>query len=311
MVRWRAQRDCDVVRHLVARDRDDRRVMNRPVREHRDVRGAATDVAQAHAEFLFVVREHCVRGRELLQDDVIHVEAATLHAFYNVLRGADRACHHVDARFQAHARHADRFAYAFLAIDDEFLRQHVEDFLVRWNRDGARGVDHAFDIGMRDLAVLDRDDAVRVEAADVSAGDAGIDGLDLAASHQLRLLDRALDRLHGGFDVDHHALLQAPRRMRAQAHHLDRAVRQHFADDGDDLGSADVQPDYQILVLFSDHACFVCLAPPLKGRVIAWRTRHHLPRPPCARVSKNHWCSAGRSPTPAPSCRAGPAGRRR
>ena len=50
---------------------------------------------------------------------------------------------------------------------------------------------------------------VRVEAADVAAGDAGERRGDLAVGHQLGFLERALDRRHGGLDVDHHALLQA------------------------------------------------------------------------------------------------------
>ena len=49
--------------------------------------------------------------------------------------------------------------------------------------------------------------------------------VDLAAGHQLGLFDGALDRLHGRFDVDHHALLQAARRMRADAEHFDASRR--------------------------------------------------------------------------------------
>jgi hypothetical protein len=36
----------------------------------------------------------------------------------------------VDARLEAHARHADRLADPFLPVDDEFLRQDVENLLV-------------------------------------------------------------------------------------------------------------------------------------------------------------------------------------
>ena len=43
--------------------------------------------------------------------------------------------------------------------------------------------------------------------------------------HQLRFLDRALDRLHRGVDIDDHTALQPARRMRADADDLDRAVR--------------------------------------------------------------------------------------
>ena len=86
---------------------------------------------------------------------------------------------------------------------------------------------------------------MRVEAAHVAAGDAGVHRVDLAAGHQLGFFDRALDRLHGRLDVDDHALLQAARGMRADAQHLDAAVGADFADERDDLRRADVEPDDQ------------------------------------------------------------------
>ena len=82
---------------------------------------------------------------------------------------------------------------------------------------------------------------------DVAAGDAGVDALDLAAGHQLGFLDGALDRLHRRLDVHHHALLQAAGGVRTDADHLEHAVLGHLADDGDDLGGADVETD--------DHLC--------------------------------------------------------
>ena len=54
---------------------------------------------------------------------------------------------------------------------------------------------------------------------------AGVHRVDLAAGHQLGFLDRALDRLHGRFDVDDDALLEAARGMRADADHLDARRR--------------------------------------------------------------------------------------
>ena len=81
------------------------------------------------------------------------------------------------------------------------------------------------DIAVAHFLVADRDDAVRVQAAHVAAGDAGEHGVDLAAGHQLGFFHRALDRLHGRLDVDDHAFFQAARRMRAHAQHFDARRR--------------------------------------------------------------------------------------
>ena len=190
---------------------------DRAAAEYRDVGGAAADVHHAHAEILFVFGEHGVARGELLQHDVVDREAAALHAFDDVLRGAVRAGDDVHLGFEAHSRHADGIADAFLAVDDVFLRQHVQDLLIRRNGDRLGRIDDAFDIALHHFLVLDGDDAVRIEAAHVAAGDAGVHRVNFTARHQFGLFHGPLDRLHRGFDVHHDALLQAARRMAADA----------------------------------------------------------------------------------------------
>ncbi len=199
-------------------------VTDRAAAEHRDVGGAAADIHHAHAEILFILGEHGVARGQLLQHDVIDRQAAALHALHDVLRGAVRAGNDVDLGLQAHAGHADRIADAFLRVDDVFLRQHVQDLLVGRDGDRLGGVDHPLHVALHHLFVLDGHDAVRIEAAYVAAGDAGVHRMDFAARHELRFFDRALDGLDGGFDVHHHALLQAARRVAADADDFDRAV---------------------------------------------------------------------------------------
>ena len=253
MVRRRAQALRDVVRHHVAGKRDHRGVADRAAREHRNVGGAAAHVDQAHAEFLLVLGEHGVARGELLEHDVLDLEPAALHALHDVLRRALGAGDDVHLGLEAHARHADRLADALLRVDDEFLRQDVQDLLVGRDRHGARGVDHAVHVAGRHFLVADRDDAVRVEAAHVAARDAREHRVDLAAGHQLRLLDGALDRLHGRVDVDDHALLEPARRVRAHADDLDGAVGAELADDRHHLRGADVEADDQVAFRFPSH----------------------------------------------------------
>src|SRR5690606_10908545 len=151
---------------------------------------------QAHAELAFVVGEHRVAGRELLEDDVVDFQPAAAHALDDVLGGAHRAGHHVHLGLETHTRHADGLADPFLVVDDELLGKDVQDLLVGGNGDSPRRVDHAIHVTHGDLVVADGDDAVRVEAADMAARDAGVHGVDLAPGHQLRFLHGPLYRMH-------------------------------------------------------------------------------------------------------------------
>ena len=120
-----------------------------PLREDREVGGAAADVDQAHAELLLVLGEHREARGELLEHDVVDLEAAALDALDDVLRGAVGAGDDVHLGLQAHARHADRIADALLAVDDEFLRQHVQDLLVGGDRHRLGRIDHVLDVAVR------------------------------------------------------------------------------------------------------------------------------------------------------------------
>ena len=112
------------------------------------------------------------------------------------------------------------------------------------------GLDHARDIGLRDLAVFDRHHAGRVDAPDMAAGDAGVDAGDLAVRHQLGFLERLLDAGYRGIDVHNHAALKAEARRNAVARQFQFAVGQHLGHHRHHFGSADVQANDQIFVFF-------------------------------------------------------------
>ena len=151
---------------------------------------------------------------------------------------------------QTDAAHAERFADAVLLVDDEFLGQDMDDFAVHGDGDGLGGVDDAAHVLLGDFAVLDGDHALGVEALDVAAGDTGIDRLDLAAGHQLGLFDGLADGGDRALDVDDDPFAQAAGRAGADADDVD-AVLGDVADDGADLGGADIETDDQIFL-------FVC-----------------------------------------------------
>ena len=112
---------------------------------------------------------------------------------------------------KANATHANRIADAFLRIVQYIVaRDRMQDPLVGGNRDSPCGIQHAIQVGVGHLAVPNRDDALRVATLHVVAGDRSVDAAHFAASHQLGFFHRALDGLHGGVDIDHHASAQSP-----------------------------------------------------------------------------------------------------
>ena len=78
-----------------------------------------------------------------LQHQVTHLQPAAAHAFHDVLRRRHGAGDDVHLDLEAHAAHAQRLAHAVLAVDDEFLRQDVQDLLVVRDRDRLRRLDDA------------------------------------------------------------------------------------------------------------------------------------------------------------------------
>ncbi|MNI41761.1 hypothetical protein D3C73_960230 [compost metagenome] len=190
---------------------------DRTAREDGDVGRATADIHQHDTQFLFIGRQHGQAGGQRLQDQVLHFQAAAAHALDDVLRGADRARHDVHAHFQAQAAHADGLADVFLAVDDELLRQHVQHLLVGRDVHRLGGLDDAGNVGGGDFFVLHSDHAAGIEAADMAAGNAGVDVANLAICHQLGFFKRALNGIHSGLDIDDHALAHAARFVLAQA----------------------------------------------------------------------------------------------
>ena len=76
----------------------------------------------------------------------------------------------------------------------------------------------------------------------MAARDAGVDRLDLDASHRLGGVHRFADRTHGPLDVRDDAFAEAPAGHVADTQDGD-AIRVHFADDGAHLGAAEVEAD--------------------------------------------------------------------
>ena len=119
----------------------------------------------------------------------------------------------------------------------------MDDLAVRGNGHGSGGLEDAVHVAGRDLVALHGDDAVAVDAHDVAAGNADVDGAYVATRHLPCGLDGLADGPHGVLDVDDHALAQSFGLAVAYADDLDLAFGIDLADHGADLGRAYVEAD--------------------------------------------------------------------
>ena len=204
-------------------------------------------------------RQHRFGGADLLDDGVDDAHAGAIHARHQVLRGGRRAGHDVHVDLEPRARHPDRRADAVLLVDDEVLRQHVQDLATGRQADRLGRLDRPPHVIARDLAALARNGnhAAAVEALDVGARHRQVHRVDLDAGHQLGLVHRLLDRVDGGLEIDDHPAPDAARLRDADPDDVEAAVVDQLADNGADLRRAHVEPD-QIPILTS-HTSSSCL----------------------------------------------------
>ena len=212
---------------------------------NRDVGGAAADVDQRDAQLLLVVGQDRFAGRELLDHGLGDVDAGPVHARHDVLRRVwlpVMMCTLTSSRAPVMP---DRRADAVLFVDDEILREHVQDLAARRQRHRFRRVDGSPDVLARDLAVLARDGnhAAAVESLDVRSRQRQVDRVDLDTSHELGLLDRLLDRVDCRLEVHDDAAPDSPRLGHAESHDVDAVAVEHLADHGGHLRGADVEAD--------------------------------------------------------------------
>ena len=103
----RLDADRDVVRHVVAADRQDGRVERRAVREQGEVDRAGADVGDRDAQLLLGLGQHGLGGCERVGDELVDLHAGELDALGQVLdrgrRGGDDVGLDLEPQ-RAHAR---------------------------------------------------------------------------------------------------------------------------------------------------------------------------------------------------------------
>ena len=236
---------------------------DRTAGEDGDIGGTRANVHQRHAQLLLVLRQHRQAGGQRVQHQLVHLQSAAAHAFDDVFSRALRAGHDVDLGLQPDTAHAYGFAH-ILAVNHEFLGFHQQQDV-----DGLGRLDDSRYIGLRDFLVLHRHHATGIDAANMAAGDAGVNPGDLAVSHQLGFLERLLNALHGGVNIDHDTALEPVAGRNAQARKLELTARHDFGNHGHDFAGSNVQPNHQIFVFFG-HPFTFSLSCPLCHPCFPW-----------------------------------------
>ena len=206
VLRGRSEGHGNIARDQVTGDGNHRGVTDRPARENRHVGRARTNVHQSHAQLFFIVGEHRATRGQGVEHEHVHIQAAAAHTLHDVFCGTLRTSDDVHLGLEPNTAHANGLLHV-LAIDHELLRLDEQEALIGGDIDRFGRFHHTRHIGRGHLSVLDRHHATGVDAADVAAGDAGVDPRDFAVGHQLGLFQGLLDALHGGVDIDHHAPL--------------------------------------------------------------------------------------------------------
>ena len=194
-----------------------------------DVRRAAAKIHQRHADFPFLVGQHGLGRGQGFQSDVRHFHFAAVAGTHDILRRGHGPGHDVHLHFQTHARHAQRIGNAALIVHNIFLRQNVDHFAVGGNIDGPGRIQRPVNIALRHFAAADGNDAVAVDAVDMAAGNAHVDGVNLAAGHEFGSLNGRTDGTHRLLNVDHYPLAHARADGSTDAHDLHNAGFGQFA----------------------------------------------------------------------------------
>ncbi len=136
--------------------------------------GAGADVDEADAELALVGGEDGLGGGDGLEDGLGDFEAGAVGAGDDALRDAAGAGGEMQVHLELVADHADGVVDAGLLVEDELLRQEMEDLAVGRESDGAGAVDAGANLFAGDLAhaVAEADAATAVDAADVGSADA-------------------------------------------------------------------------------------------------------------------------------------------
>src|SRR5712692_3538926 len=277
---WRAQADGEIVREVIAANRNCAGVTHHSAAEDNQFRGAAADIQQAAAKVALVLRQTRFCRSEQFEHRIADEDSGFVRGGDQILRGGNGGSHQMDVDFEPLADHPDRVANAILRVHHEFMRKHVQNLAVFGKGDVARRIHGAADVVALDVSrTLSKGDAAAaVYPAHVGSGHSDQRLFHRHIRNAFGFFDRATDGTHGRIEIDDQALAKPLGLGRAKRQKLHKYAFD-FRDQHACFRAADVQPD-QVFVFLRQAAApamnlFCSRGGRPRSRV---RIHDHLPR---------------------------------
>ena len=86
--------------------------------------------AEAYSEFALVGAQRRIGTGQRLENRIVHMDAGAIDRRDHILQGAGRDRNHVHAHFEPGGHHAQRIIYPGLIVENEFLRQQMQNFAI-------------------------------------------------------------------------------------------------------------------------------------------------------------------------------------
>ena len=227
----------DVVRDVVAAQRNATGRREHALHVEHVVRGAAAEVDEQGAVLLGFLVEHHLRGCERKKHNVFHFQGDLTHQTYRVLHAAANAVDNVKFRFKPLSLTANQRTHLLLSIHAILARDAMQEDVVLRDIHRACRLTNVFKVVLGDGILIGRQaiHARVVQALDVRAAHAEE---DIADHHVAAVLGAQQGIIEAGLreaEILDLTLADAARGSLADSENLDGAVLLHLSDDHTDL----------------------------------------------------------------------------
>src|SRR5690348_6694877 len=221
---WRPEPHGNIVREVLAANRNRRRHPNAAVLVDDQIRRTCSQINQSNSQLPVIsVQARFSTGQRLKDRPTVgNFDARAVHSSHHVLPSQCGNRHHVDIGLQMRTHHAQRIADAVLGIQQELLRQNVQQLAVRRDGNALRRPNHLADVFPSNSmpAIRNGDSAARIDASNVRAADTDVCDVDGDPCGRFSRIHGFLDRKNGRIQINNQAFVPTFGLCYPQAGHL-------------------------------------------------------------------------------------------